>query len=406
MNGNSILSILKTMIQGKATAFFTRIRLWTSWTYVRGKLVSLVQSLFGKVLNVKPRHKKDYYEAFGWLVSKRLARAIVVVVALVSGFFLVNHYLSGTHGTGEVKIKKYSYNSVLLRFAEGEVQITGKGGYLAYEGEVRKGYVTGQGRLYNRDGALVYQGAFSQNCYSGAGTQYYNEGTLKYQGDFANNLYEGIGKLYRDNGSLWYEGSFARGMKEGEGVLYDGSAGKVYSGNFSNDRIVYSDFLGKTTQKMGEAYTGSRILYEDDDYFVVVMKDINAVYMGEQTVGTMDDAVTVDTVYVLENNFPVGGQEYRTISELQNYFGRQDYEGWSLITMPETVCYSQVSRNNTYELDTIHNYDDYYTVTGYASEKEVYLCSFEKNGLVYSFVSKDGDGTFDYYSITKAEENA
>lgn len=406
MKSNNIFQVLWASLTAKITPIFTKIKLWTSWNFIKTRLVAGVRGFFSRIFNVRPRDKKDYYEVFGWLVSKRLAFAIAVVITTLSLIYLVN--LNLTRGTSTIgtEIKKYSYDSLLLRFAEGRVQITGEGGYLAYEGDVEKGYVTGNGQLYNRTGVMVYQGQFEKNRYEGTGTQYYDDGVMHYQGQFSNNLYEGTGKLYRDNGSLWYNGGFSQGMMEGEGVLYGGGNNVIFQGNFTKDQIVYSDFLGKTTAEASKAYTGRRDLYEDDENFVVVMKDIDAVYAGAQDTNALDGAIKVGTVYVLRDSFPVGTEKFSTIEELKSYFGSENYEGQSLITMPEAVCYSQLSGGMATDVAAEHIYDDYYRVTDYDREKEVFLYSFEKNGLIYTFVGQDQQGTFSYYSITETEGGA
>lgn len=406
MKSNNIFQVLWASLTAKITPIFTKIKLWTSWSFIRTRVVARIRGFFSRIFNVRPRDKKDYYEIFGWLVSKRLAFAIAVVITTLSLIYLVNLNLIRGTSTSGTEIKKYSYDSLLLRFAEGRIQITGEGGYLAFEGDVEKGYVAGNGQLYNRAGVMVYQGQFEKNCYEGTGTQYYDDGVMHYQGQFSNNLYQGTGKLYRDNGSLWYNGEFSQGMMEGEGVLYDGGNNVIFQGNFTKDQIVYSDFLGKTTAEASKAYTGKRDLYEDDENFVVVMKDIDAVYAGTQDANALDGAIKVGTVYVLRDSFPVGTEKFSTIEELKSYFGSENYDGKSLITMPEAVCYSQLSGGMSTDVVTERIYDDYYRVTDYDGEKEVVLYSFEKNGLVYTFVGQDQQGTFSYYSITEAEGGA
>ena len=74
--------------------------------------------------------------------------------------------------------------------------------------------------------------------------------------------------------------------------------------------------------------------------------------------------------------------------------------------MPEAVCSSQLSGGMSAGVATQRIYDDYYQVTDYDGDQEVYLYSFEKSGLIYTFVSHEQQGTFSYYSITEAEGGA
>ena len=404
MNSNNIFQVLWATLTAKVTPILTKIKLWTSWNFIKTRVTSGIRGFFSRIFNVRPRNKKDYYEVFGWLVSKRLAFAIVVVLTTLCSLYLISMGMADGTSTSGTQIKTYSYRSLFLRFVDERVQITGEGGYLAYEGQVEKGYVTGNGKLFNRQGVLIYQGEFDKNCYEGTGTQYYDDGTMHYQGQFSNNLYEGTGRLYRSNGSLWYNGSFAQGMMEGEGILYDAGNNAVYQGNFAKNGIVYSDLIGKTTTEAAKAYSGKRVLYEGDDSFTVWMKDIDALYVGGDSTDSLGGETVVESVYVLNSYFPVGTETLTTIDELETYFGTENYEGQSAVTLPEAVCFELLERTATdCGVVTERVYDDYYLVTDYAEDTEVTLYSFEKNGLVYTFVCEDQRGSFAYYNITEAD---
>ena len=87
---NNILQILITTFKAKILPIFNKIRLWTSLEFLRTRLINNVRIFFSKVLDVKPRHKKDYYSVFNWLISKRLAFAIVIVTITVCIAFFIN----------------------------------------------------------------------------------------------------------------------------------------------------------------------------------------------------------------------------------------------------------------------------------------------------------------------------
>ena len=145
-------------IKAKITPLVTKFRHLTSTNFLRARLIAKIREFFIRLLDVRPKHKKDYYEVFGWLVSKKLAYAILVIVGVLSMIYLVSirsTYLPQRQTDG---IKTYDYNDVMLRFAKGTVRIRGKSGYLAYQGEVKKGGVNGFGNLYGVDGTLLYQG--------------------------------------------------------------------------------------------------------------------------------------------------------------------------------------------------------------------------------------------------------
>lgn len=402
-----MFKILIATAKAKVTPLVTKIKMWTSWNFIRTKLVSKIRDLFSKLLDVRPRHKKDYYEVFRWLVSKRLAMAAVVIIGLLSMYYLYS--VHGTVISAKLDgIKTYPYDSILLRFANEKVRITGKSGYLAYEVDVRGGGATGYGTLMNPAGVVVYQGNFVKNRYQGNGTRYYDDGVMMYTGNFQENLFNGVGKYYRENGSLMYDGEFALGKKDGQGKLYDSGSSLIYTGGFSQDELVYSQMLGKKVSEMAKVYTGKRILYEGEDMFAVLMEDIEAMYVGQNNSGTLDGEMSVECVIVLKDTFAAGGKSYTSVDELQQYFGTERYEGNSEIKMAEAVAvnWMQKNKNRTLrpvDMTTSSEYEDYVTINRYNEDYTVYLYSFNKEGLLYTFVCQDKGDTFSFYFIEKEE---
>ena len=86
--GDNLFKVLITSAKAKVTPLVTKIKLWTSWNFIRTRLITRIRDFFTSLFNVRPRHKKDYYEMFGWLVSRRLAIALMVAVGVLraSGF--------------------------------------------------------------------------------------------------------------------------------------------------------------------------------------------------------------------------------------------------------------------------------------------------------------------------------
>lgn len=405
--GNNLFQVLIATAKAKVTPLVTKVKMWTSWSFIRTRLITAIRDFFSSLLNVRPRHKKDYYEIFGWLVSRRLAFAVVVVVGMMSMLYLLSVQSTLVSARTE-GIKTYEYDSVLLRFAKDKVRITGDSGYLAYEGQVKDGSVNGYGTLYNPQGVVVYQGNFEKNMYQGSGTRFYDDGTLMYRGQFQENEFDGDGALYRGNGSLDYDGKFALGKKEGKGRLYDSAGNLIYTGGFSQDHLVYSEFLGKIVSEVAKAYTGRRTLYEQDEKFVVVMEDIDAMYLGQTDAQTLKNEIQVDTVLVLQNTFPAGERVCTSVAELQQYFGKADYEGNSELTMPEAVALNRVSEGQRtawkkVDMEISSKFDDYHVVESFDETYAVYLYSFHRDGLVYTFVCPDRSGTFLFYSVEKEE---
>lgn len=406
--GNNLIQVLLASIEAKITPLVTKFRQLKSESFLRAKLIAKIRGFFVNVFDVRPKNKKDYYEVFGWLVSKRLAYAILIVVGVLSMVYLVSirsMYLPQQQADG---IKTYDYDNIMLRFAKGTVRIRGESGYLAYQGDVEKGAVNGYGSLYGVDGTLLYQGNFVNNEYEGSGTQYYADGTMHYKGSFSGNLYEGTGKLYRENGTLAYDGEFSRGMKEGAGKLYGAGDQPVYEGSFSQDQLVYSALLGKSTAKVAESYKGGRVIYRNDDEFCVLMPDIDALYVGVTDEENLEDQVMVESVYVLKNTITFGKNECSTISDLRNVFGDEVYEGNSIVTLPEAVAVNYLNKqkktlNGSVELDASDEFTDVVTVHGIQDDYPVYLYSFRKDGLLYTFVCGDKNDTFAFYSMMSEE---
>ena len=406
--GNNLIQVLLASIKAKITPLVTKFRQITSENFIRTRVIAKIREFFVLLFDVRPKNKKDYYEVFGWLISKKLAYAIVVVIGVLSMIYLVSIRSMYLPQKQEDGIKTYDYDDVMLRFAKGKVRIRGKSGYLAYEGDVEKGSVTGSGNLYGVDGTLLYQGEFAQNEYEGNGTQYYPDGTMHYKGAFSGNLYEGTGKLYRENGTLSYDGEFARGMKEGTGKLYAAGDKPVYEGSFSKDQLVYSALLGKSTAEVAQAYTGSRVIYRNDSDFTVLMPDIQALYIGVTDEANLEEQVMVDSIYVLKDSILIGDQECTTIKDLKAAFGEIVYEGNSIVTLPEAVAINYLNTkkqtmNGSVELETTDEYTDVITVNRIQDDYPVYLYSFRKDGLLYTFVCKDKNDTFSFYSIMSEE---
>jgi len=408
--GDNLFKVLITSAKAKITPLVTRIKMWTSWNFIRTHLISSIRDFFTSLFNVRPRHKKDYYELFGWLISRRLAFAVIVVLGVLSlcCLFSVHSVLPSAKTES---VKTYNYDSILLRFADEKVRIRGKSGYLAYEGQVKNGSVTGYGTLYNPEGVVVYQGNFDRNKYQGQGTRYYDDGTMMYTGNFEQNLFEGSGKLYRASGTLAYDGEFALGKKNGQGKLYDSGGNLIYTGGFSQDTLLYSELLGKTVSEVSGAYAGKRTLYEGEEDFVVLLEDIDAMYLGEEEEDTLDGERIVQQVLVLKNTFPAAGPDCGTIGELRDYFGEEDYAGNAAITLAEAVGVAQMAaRGNGFrrevELETTSEYEDYCQVNRYDEDYVIYLYSFHRDGLIYNFICQDKEEGFSFYTIEQMEGEA
>lgn len=405
--GNSFLSGLLAAVKSKMVPIVTKIKFFMTPQFWRTKVLSKFRDFLNKVFDVKPKDQNDYYGVMGYLVSKRLAYAIVLAIGILVTVYLVN--LSSTIFPYESGAKTYKYNSAMLRFTTSdEVKIKAKSGYVAYVGAVNKGVVSGQGKLYDRDGNLVYQGEFDNNKYNGAGTSFYKNGNTTYKGNFVDNLYDGDGVSFRETGTMEYQGQFQKGLKNGQGILFGENGKEVYNGQFANDEIVYSKLVGMSAPEIKKAYTGKWTAFEDNFDYCVYLSDIDALYEGNNVESSVEDEVVAETVYVLKDRFQFGDKTCTSIKDLQETIGEPIYYGASEAILPEAVIINELSSKRTIfkgpiNIDYEQLYDEYCKVSNYDSEYTLYLYSFEYDGMLYTFFCKDRDSNFEFYSIIKAE---
>ncbi len=405
---NNLFQGFLNAIKAKFVPMWTKIRLLTNPTYLKTEVLRRLIVYFRKLTDVRPKDKNDYYGMFGWLISKRLAFFIVAFIGLASAYYITEIQPLSAFTSGENGIKTYEYNAIPLRFTEGQVRILGKSKYLAYEGMVKKGEASGNGILYRKDGTKVYTGQFENSRFQGVGTSYYPTEQVQYTGDFQNNLYNGTGKLYRVNGALEYMGSFLDGMKEGEGSLYDSGNNKVYTGNFSKNQLLYSDFVGKSTAEANSMYVGSKTIYTAEEYFVVDMADINAIYYGRQGEENLSDEVLIEGIYILKDTFEYAGKELKTAAEVKQIMGNPVYEGNAYIILPEAVAIHVLNRSGSeFYQETIKDSEQILTdavlVNEYDDEYSVYIYTYVQEGLRYTLFGKDKNGKFAMYLIEKEE---
>lgn len=410
--GQNLFTVLFSTIKSRFASLVSKIRLWTSWNYIRTRLTGLIRDFFYKLLDVRPKHKNDYYTIFGWMVSKRLAYFVIIMIGVLSIWYIsvTTKIFSSIGVTGG--LRTYDYNSVLLRLADNKVRIRGKSKYIAYEGEVSKGYVTGEGTLFSPDEVVLYNGTFEKNKFEGAGTQYYDTGMLHYNGNFHENLYEGIGTLYREDGTEEYEGDFFQGMKEGHGKLFDGGNNELYEGSFAADNIVFSELLGKDTSEIREMYFGDMTLYEATPDLggdsALLLEGINVICHEVSDGGAADDTPKTQTVYVLSDEFRTGVTKANDISDLGALMGAPVYEGNSNIIFPEVIAVNNLNVrkyavNGKVNMDTTEEFSDFITVNSFDEGYVLYVYTFRRGDLMYSFYSSEAGENFDFYSVTTAD---
>ena len=404
--GNNLFSVLISSIKSKFASIVSKLRLWFSWDYVRTRIIGRIRDFFVRLFNVKPKSKDDYYTVFRWMISKRLAYLIVIIVGVVSIWYILStkHLFSGS----SAGIPTYSYDSIMLRMAKDKVRIKAKSGYIAYEGDVSKGYATGQGTLFSKDGVVLYTGAFEKNYFEGEGIQNYESGVMHYKGTFHQNLYEGQGTLFRENGTREYEGTFFAGMKDGEGKLFDQGGNPVFEGSFASGEIIYGELLGKTPKDIRTKYFGSQIMYAESEDMgkdvAIYLKDIDALYLAQSDGSAADDSLKATDVIILSNVFRNGRTEARSIEVVKQMLGDPVYEGYSSVIFPEAVAINvlndrQKTLKGRVNMDMTAVYTDDIIVQSIDTEYVVYIYSFKRGDLLYSFVCSEPNGGFAFYEV-------
>ena len=402
---NNLLSVLLSTLKARITPIWTKLKYWTSWNFIRSKILTRIRVALTSIFQVKPRDKNDYYSVLGYLVSRRLARAVVVVMGILClCYFLWVKPIANMADSMHTGDKVYSYNSFFLRFTEGPVKIKAKSGYVAYDGNVEKGYVTGQGRLFDETGGLVYTGNFENIEYSGQGTLYYPIGQIKYEGEFQKNAFNGAGTLYRENGTKQYEGAFAEGVYEGEGTLYNPSEVAVFHGNFHHGELLYAQLLQKTPSEIAEYYTGTMLLYQKDTESVVFLEDIDAFYATTTEHNSMESEDKVGSIYVGKKEFVYGDRKMTSIQEICEVLGQPVFEGNSYVTFPEAVGIRVLKEKGMeipveIQMETSQIFDEVSTVDSYTEDALVYLYVFEADDITYTFFTADRAGDFFLYQL-------
>ena len=407
----NLFDVIVNIFKSRILPIFTRLKLLLNPRFMLSRFTEIIRNLVQKVLNVRPRDKDDYYPIGGWLVSKKLAYAVVIIIGLLCTIYIISQKDALFPGNNESYIKTYNYNSILLKYAKGKVRIKGKSGWLAYEGDVEDAYCNGQGTLMNPAGIVIYEGNFKSSMYEDQGIQYYENGILRYAGNFHENQYNGEGRLYRETGSIEYDGEFARGLKDGEGKLYNTGGEEIFNGQFSQDKILYSSLLGKSSTEMAIMYNGERKLYEAGTERVRVMGDINAMTEEITNSESVDSSATVSAVYVMENSIRIGSHDYTTFDGIKQALGEPTYVGDSYATLPELMIINRLNEasdmsviNGSADIVEDEVYTEYTEVSSYDTDYVVYLHSYEKDGLVYNFVSSPDDTTFAFYYILQRNQ--
>jgi hypothetical protein len=397
-------SFINILIKG-FMGLWNKLRLLFNPTFWRTRGLASVSKFFKNLFNVKPRDKNDYYPLLRWLVSKRLAFAIIIALGLLGAWYVLSMAPLGRKDGEELSVPAYRYNSLALKFHSGDVQIIAKDNKTAYIGYVNEGRAAGQGKLFDAGGALLYAGEFKNSMYEGMGTLFYPDGAYRYTGTFSQNLFHGEGFYYRPGGIPEYRGGFAYGLRSGEGELYDSSGNRIFGGRFHLDHPVYAELVGKTASEMAGAYTGRVTTYQVGEEYAVAMHEINAVYAAQSGDGKLEQEWTVGAVYVLSDTINWRGREIQSIHELRGGMDEVEYAGYTWVSLSDTVAIN-LSDQDAVEPIPIwggFTFEDVYEGRDYDRNREVYIHAFKADGLIYTFFCESAASQgFILYSIEQA----
>jgi hypothetical protein len=399
-----ISSFFNTLIS-KFMLVWNKLRLAFSPTWWRVTGIAAVTGFFRNIFSVKPRDKNDYYGMFRWLVSKKLAFAIIIGAAVLGIWYIIAMSpLASASGAGEggPSIPTYRYNSLALKFHRGEVRILDKDNLVAYIGFVADGRAQGRGRLFAPGGEVMYGGEFQNSMYEGQGELFYPDGAFRYIGEFSKNQFHGAGSHFRPNGTLEYSGGYAFGLRSGQGELFNGSGSRIYTGTFHMDHLVYAELAGKTTAEVSGMYEGQATSYMVRGEYCVALHEIGAVYAVQSGEGTLDQEWRVSTVYVLSDTIYWNGAALTSISDLRSNLDQPEYAGYTWVTLADAVSLNLSPQEDIEPIPVRGRFvlEDVYEGTDYDGHRQIYIYAFRVNGLVYTFYTESTSSQgFVMYSI-------
>ena len=201
-------------------------------------------------------------------------------------------------------------------------------------------------------------------------------------------------------------------MKEGKGTLYDRGGSEIFTGQFSQDKILYSSLIGKSSVEVAAAYMGNRKLYAAGNERVRIMSDINAMTEEIASEASVETAAMVSAIYVMESTIRIGSYDYNSFESLEQALGEPTYVGDSYASLPEILAINKLNDgadeavfNGPAEITETDVFEEYTQVESYDTDYVVYLHSYEKDGLVYNFVSMPDDKGFAFYYILLRNQN-
>lgn len=400
---SSLFTAVKSAVRKRIYPMWYAIKRYSNPSVLKVKLFVPIRKFLTNILNVKPRSGTDYVPVARYLVSRRLVLAIVILAGVGCAYYITTIMPDDLFGASAVS--RYRYDSWILKFHTGEVQILAEDGYVAYEGYVEGAYCTGTGSLYDSDGNVVYTGDFDKSAFNGTGTSYYPTGVVKHTGAYVNNLYHGTGQDYYATGILAYTGAYVEGYRTGEGVLNNYAGTQIYQGTFQSDYIVYQNLLGKSSQELDSHYSGNSTVYSSNTEYVVTMEEIDALYGLADGANSLNETWPVERILVLESEIQIEGQIFTSINALTAYLGQPNYMGTAWVNLEEAVAINtlyEAGREDFGQVSMSGNsvFQEVYTINSYDTAVEVYIYTYLRYGIGYTFYAPmAGQDSFGFYAL-------
>ncbi|MGO5096796.1 hypothetical protein ACTQ34_13385 [Agathobaculum sp. LCP25S3_E8] len=118
---------------------------------------------------------------------------------------------------------------------------------------------------------------------------------------------------------------------------------------------------------------------------------------------------SVSTVFIPATEIVLDNVTCATVTEVANQLGITEYEGETPVLLAEAVTINSLTEDSALrfekvDMQTDSSFEEAVNVTGYDQNYPVYIHSFEREGMVYTFYTNEENGDrFDFYSISLAE---
>ena len=112
----------------------------------------------------------------------------------------------------------------------------------------------------------------------------------------------------------------------------------------------------------------------------------------------------------MRDEYHAGVNVLKTYGELTNALGEPLYEGEARAVLPELLVINQLNNTSNVqvlsgrgEVETERYYTEYEEVLSFQPDYELYLHSYKRDGLIYTFVGDAYSQNFVFYYVIREE---